>query len=113
MTGCSGNEFQPFFGDGWGHEQDPSRNQHRWMPGLSGTAEWVQGLAAKIGDKYAFVLSGDLQNEDLKNKRILIERLPNVWVFFVFCFSRQVSANFAAVLPKRRQSSSAHTAQFP
>lgn len=106
------DEFWPFFGGGWRHEQGPSRNQHCWMPGLRGAAEWVQVLAAKTGDKYPFVRSEDLQNENLKNKRILIERLPNARGFFVFCFSNQVSANFATLLPKRRQSSSAHTASF-
>lgn len=60
MTGRLGDEFEPFFGDGLRYEQGFSRNQHCWMPGLRGTAEWVQVLAAKTGDKYPFVQSGDI-----------------------------------------------------
>lgn len=55
MSGCLVDEFEPIFGDGWEREQGPSRNQHCWMPGLRGAAEWVQVLAAKTGDKYPFV----------------------------------------------------------
>lgn len=52
-------------------------------------------LQAQTGDTYPFVLSGDFQNENPKNKQISIEQLPTglgfglvlvfwglVWFFF-------------------------------